>query len=484
MALTRLSALIESVLNPNGRFQTLEGIYGLRDTDGEPLMAVTEYTADFVTVYQGEEYILKCPLTECAAMESRWADISVYTQRIDCPHIVPSVFMTKEMLIFDSADNPVYSDIILQKRPDGNRLDQWMAEAAERSDTTAMMRVCAGLADMARWLAANDFSHGNISAKNVYVTPSLIPVMVNYTHGSRNRNAEDVRNTGALALALYVAACRPEIYSHIIRDKILRSGSLRKFSLIIGDIMSAENATELQELLAMLASENPVNSSVLCTAIDRLSHAEPGAFESLNHISSLVKGSRQSASKETSRRKYPFIGEMCNMLMRVFDGKSWFYLDKNGDPAIAGPFLSAGDFAEGRAVVETADGFGMIGLDGGFILEPIYDDIEWDSINNVAIVSLEGYSGLYSRNGESVTGLIYDQILSGSEGLFPVKFDGVYGYIRKDGTMAIRPQYDNAFGFRDGVAKVVHRNRELLIDTAGKPVADIPSPVTPYAEVR
>ncbi len=180
-----------------------------------------------------------------------------------------------------------------------------------------------------------------------------------------------------------------------------------------------------------------------------------------------------NADDAADRGKYSFIGPMQDMVMRVFDGTEWFYIDRHGEMAFPGSFVSATDFSEGRAVVETKKGYGLIGLNGRFVIEPKYDDIDWDSINNVAIVTEDGQSGLYSREGQQLTGLIYDQILAGSEGLFPARRNGKYSFIRRDGMTVIRPQFDDAYSFSDGFALVRVGNHEFLIDHDGNPIDDI-----------
>ena len=45
-------------------------------------------------------------------------------------------------------------------------------------------------------------------------------------------------------------------------------------------------------------------------------------------------------------------------------------------------------------------------------------------------------------------------LFSWSQELFPVRVDGKFGYIDKGGSMKISPQFQNAFDFHEGLAKV------------------------------
>ncbi|MDJ0515966.1 MAG: WG repeat-containing protein [Trichodesmium sp. MO_231.B1] len=51
-----------------------------------------------------------------------------------------------------------------------------------------------------------------------------------------------------------------------------------------------------------------------------------------------------------------------------------------------------------------------------------------------------------------------------SEGLAAVKKDGKWGYIDKTGKIVIPYQFDDAYGFQQGLAKVIVNEQEYLID--------------------
>jgi hypothetical protein len=63
--------------------------------------------------------------------------------------------------------------------------------------------------------------------------------------------------------------------------------------------------------------------------------------------------------------------------------------------------------------------------------------------------------------------LEYDQILDCSEGLLAARKGERFGYLHRDGTVAIDFIYDDAFGFRDGIARVKRKGRDVLIDPKG-----------------
>jgi len=60
-----------------------------------------------------------------------------------------------------------------------------------------------------------------------------------------------------------------------------------------------------------------------------------------------------------------------------------------------------------------------------------------------------------------------------SEGLCPVKLDGLWGYIDTSGLLVIEPSYDAAGPFREDLAEVETGGRRILIDRQGNQVLDV-----------
>ncbi|MCR5370700.1 MAG: WG repeat-containing protein [Clostridium sp.] len=57
-----------------------------------------------------------------------------------------------------------------------------------------------------------------------------------------------------------------------------------------------------------------------------------------------------------------------------------------------------------------------------------------------------------------------------SEGLYPVRLNGLWGYIDENAQWAIPPQYQNARNFRDGLAPVIRDGKLMYIDHDGNVV--------------
>lgn len=78
-------------------------------------------------------------------------------------------------------------------------------------------------------------------------------------------------------------------------------------------------------------------------------------------------------------------------------------------------------------------------------------------------------SGLFSCARPSfVSPPQFGQAWTFSEGLAPVKIEGLCGYIDKTGSMVVRPQFTGAKIFREGIALVQKDGEWCYIDRKGK----------------
>lgn len=371
-----VTSFIESLNNSEGRFRTLRGVFALRGADGEPLVTTDELSVCCEVSVGGGRYFLRTLLHPTDSLTERLREVSEFTQRINSPFLTPQLLLPAEMLVFNAAGTAEWIDVVLQQIPAGERLEHVF------EPTDALLT---RLHQMAEWLAASDFSHNAITARNIIVAPNTTPVLIDYMRATHRSSNVDQQAINSLLWRLEA------------------------------DLVPAP------EPLAKYVSIAPVHNGVMC----------------------------------------------------AFDGQRWTYIDKKGRQTVPGSFLEAEDFAENRAVVRISQGWGMIDIDGRWVVKPQLDDLEWDCIHNVAIATQGGASWLIGRGGERLCGADYEQIMSGSEGLFPMRSNGRYGFLLRDGSIAIDPQFDDASGFQDGHARVRLGDEYFIINYNGDIVQKI-----------
>jgi hypothetical protein len=87
-------------------------------------------------------------------------------------------------------------------------------------------------------------------------------------------------------------------------------------------------------------------------------------------------------------------------------------------------------------------------------------------------------SGFIDRTGRVVIKPVFDWAGPFSEGLATVRIGKRHGYINKKGALVIKPLFDEAKEFREGLAPVEVKGKFGYIDTAGNRIGSLSS--TPY----
>lgn len=166
-------------------------------------------------------------------------------------------------------------------------------------------------------------------------------------------------------------------------------------------------------------------------------------------------------------------------LIPYMAGDKWGYLDDGGKIAINPQFNRANVFIDGVALVASADNkYGFIGTDGKYKINPSYKAAGFFSEGLACVVAEDGKPQFIDEKGEvklTVNEGRYCGIFS--EGLALVGVEGKegikWGYMNKEGSMVINPQFDAAGVFKEGMASVAQTNKDNgetlwgFIDTKG-----------------
>ncbi len=87
----------------------------------------------------------------------------------------------------------------------------------------------------------------------------------------------------------------------------------------------------------------------------------------------------------------------------VLDPSGYGFVDMDNRVVVASRYRSITSFKEGRAVVESDRGYGLINVWGEFILDDIYEDMSYDEYNGITKAKLHGKWLCYNYIGEELT---------------------------------------------------------------------------------
>lgn len=201
---------------------------------------------------------------------------------------------------------------------------------------------------------------------------------------------------------------------------------------------------------------------------------------------------------------YDYVDDFKEGYARVKINDKWGYINTNGDVVIAIKYDNAWDFNEGLANVAIGNKCGYINNRDSVVIPIVYDyvwglhnginsleyngyeitllgwDNQFDFINGVALVSLDGKWGYINNKGVKITDIKYDDAYAFSEGLGRVNIggekkmkvngratNGRFGFVDASGKEVIPIKYDSAFCFKNGVAKVKLNDEWFYIDKSG-----------------
>jgi len=159
---------------------------------------------------------------------------------------------------------------------------------------------------------------------------------------------------------------------------------------------------------------------------------------------------------------------------------TFFYINRNGEPLLDKQyqFDTAYPFGEGLAPVRSlGQYFRYIDQSGKTVIQPKANETQYMSAGvfeeGLAPVNLHASEGMrwgyLGKDGKLAIRAHFVSALSFSEGLAAVQMlDGKWGYINPKGSMIITPKFDGALPFYNGMAEVQIGSTTGYIDPTGK----------------
>lgn len=168
-----------------------------------------------------------------------------------------------------------------------------------------------------------------------------------------------------------------------------------------------------------------------------------------------------------------------NGLIPALSGERWGYIDLKGEYVINPQFDFALPFIDGMALVMKGDKYGYVNEKGEYIISPKYDNATPFYDNVAWVVEKDGAPTLIDVKGNTIkTMKEVEMVWMFSDGLSKVKVindkgEELYGYVDKSGDYTIKPQFENAYPFSEGLAAVRTADKMGYVNKSGKLVITI-----------
>jgi len=150
----------------------------------------------------------------------------------------------------------------------------------------------------------------------------------------------------------------------------------------------------------------------------------------------------------------------------------WGYLTEDGKLAVEDKYDDLREFNEGLAAMSTGGLWGFIDKFGRVMIPARYRTVKTYTEEIAVTQDLNGFFHLIKATGEHIgDSLKYDDVSKFQEGKSVVNRDYLFGFIDKEGKIAIEPTYESARAFSNGIAMVQknekygfinHNNKEIL----------------------
>jgi hypothetical protein len=151
---------------------------------------------------------------------------------------------------------------------------------------------------------------------------------------------------------------------------------------------------------------------------------------------------------------------------------TWGYINKKGETVIGFKFKEANAFSEGLAAVEETIGSGYIDKTGAYVIPPKFD-LAYNFSEGLARVRAGRDMAFINKKGRIIFTVTNGFWADGfSEGLANVSIrkgsgSETWGYLNRKGDFVIKPQFQQAKPFYQGLAKVFFNGQEGYIDKRG-----------------
>jgi hypothetical protein len=386
------------------------------------------------------------------------------------PLFAKAQFLSSALTLFSESGKPHQCHGILQETH--TPFVEFVRHNCSAKRRTNLRTALQNIALACRTMLQEGLHHGSLSYNSFSFDENGRPYIADYPIATQD--TPDYLRFAEVALLLFVAGCDIEAYKILIH----RSQTPEEYNVRLRHILTAAehyDITPLIKIAKLLAT--PSNGASFAEAIEELSCE---GFRSMPLLHSLLATRHQSGTLEHIRYEGEEYAEgetvdftkcdevhQSDQIVRYRKGDIWGYAHWNGERIIVERIvLYANDFVEGRAIIRTKRGYGMIDTLGHIVMNDVWSDLCWHGDENIATAADEdGKWYIFDRMGRRLSTIPADWLGDPAEGFVVGRKGRKFGYYATNGDRLTDFIYDEAFSFTQGTALVTKGKSRYHIDT-------------------
>lgn len=431
--------LIEAVARRN--FATIGHLEAVMDAEyDEPWYSTGKFGIVFrlTDPKSGQQYALKLFKERDPEKEERLKEIAEQIAAYPSHYWVSYEFLEDEIRLESPYGETEYGCAILMEWIEGKTMGEYVKECCEDQDQASLYKLAYTFDQMATWLLANPFAHGDLKHDNIIIKPNGLPVLVDYDgmyfpvffgQSSMELGTPDYQHPHrkekhfgsflddfsmlVISLSLHTLAHEPKLHAQYNTGENLILG--------VGDFLNSQESKLLDQILSYEVTDLRQRLALFDYAVTLPCQSIAGIVAGLGS-SPLYFGKLKRLSKSFIPKLIPY---------RLKD--KWGFLNRSGK----------------------------------IVIECEYDDAELLG-NDIYGVKKQDRYGLIDKNGNKITSCKYEEVSEFSEGFSFVRYMDNFGFIRKDGKLITEYEYAIAKPFSNCLALVSQNNLYGYIDKTGK----------------
>lgn len=437
---------IESISNPELFFNVLKEIVPERNENGSLVFVSGNMSVVFKVSYKNRFYGLKCYLSN-KDFQAHFAAIDLFQESQSSEFFIEFDYYKDELRLYLADQSEVVVDVLMIAWIDGDSLYTMVTESLHFGDRETLSMVTTKFIEFSLRLLSSGLVHGDIKPENIiydYQTQSLALIdyeacytqfhqglsnseigTVWYQHPNRTASDYGKKSLDHYSIAILVVSLLA-----IEQDPLLYHQYNNGNNLLFSPIDIFENKSLVYNELVARWRE-PSDKQYLLQQLSKESFEIPNLCNTLNLILSLRNGT-------------------------------------NGD------IVCVVDHDKSLLLTRIYDKYGLIGFmdqNNRIVIDCMYCD-STPFLNGMAGVKINSESYFVNYKGEKISPS-YSAILAVGQEVSPVRLGNRCGYVDNRLFKFVIPvQFDKAYNFIDGIARVSLNGSYFFITLYGDPLFD------------